>query len=128
MGSYLGDFCCEWYFHDFQTALKEVFFRRSGKIFENIVSNDENDHENKNNYDKVSAAVAKFLRRVKLIYDAVGADRKLKLMKLGVAVLYASKDINKIPLYQNFVKLDAKKISEFYSTWLDSKQHSIDKL
>ena len=113
VGRYLGDFCCEWYFHDFQTALKEVFLRRSGKMFENFISNDENYHKNINIHDKTSVAIVKFLRRVKRIYDDVAADRKQKIVNLCVAVIHATKDIIEITHYQNSVKLNAKKISAF---------------
>ena len=93
VGRYLGDFCFEWYFHDFQTALKEVFLTRSGKMFENFVSNDENDHKNINIHDKTSAAIVIFLRRVKRLYDDVAADREQKIINLCVAFIHATKDI-----------------------------------
>lgn len=53
--------------------------RTSGKRFKNINSN----------YEIIP--ITDFLQKVKRIYDDVAADTKLKIIRLGVAVIHAAK-------------------------------------
>ena len=95
--SYLGDICCEWYFQDIHEASMKVYTqalidtRTSGKRFKNVNSNYDIIGENTENYVKTFISIADFLPKVKRIYDDVGADTKLKIIRLGVAVIHAVK-------------------------------------
>ena len=65
--------------------------RTSDKRFKNVNNNYEIIGENTANYVETFIPVADLLQRVKRIYDDVGADRKLKIIRLGVAVIHAVK-------------------------------------
>lgn len=64
--------------------------RTSYKRFKNVNSNYEIIDENTANYVEKFLSITDFLQKVKRIYDD-GADTKLKIIRLGVAVIHAVK-------------------------------------
>lgn len=65
--------------------------KTSDKRFKNVNSNYEIIDENTANYVEKFISITDFLQKVKRIYDDVGADTKLKIIRLGVAVIHAVK-------------------------------------
>lgn len=65
--------------------------KTSDKRFKNVNSNYEIIDENTANYVEKFISITDFLQKVKHIYDDVGADTKLKIIRLGVAVIHAVK-------------------------------------
>ena len=65
--------------------------KTSDKRFKNVNSNYEIIDENTANYVEKFISITDFLQKLKRIYDDVGADTKLKIIRLGVAVIHAVK-------------------------------------
>ena len=83
MGSYLGDKSCKWYFEDFPAASTEAY-----------TPNDNESHkENATKYGENFISIEHFIRKVKDIYNDSGANRKQKSIRLGFAVISATKNM-----------------------------------
>lgn len=83
MGSYLGDKSCKWYFEDFPAASTEAYTPNDNK----------NHKENATKYDEKFISIEHFIRTVKDIYNDSGANRKQKSIRLGFAVISATKNM-----------------------------------